>query len=81
MKQVEQGQWRDHCQDAESVILLSLENLRDLATVKEYKQLVVQQPYTILCFLGHDGHSVHVVCSSVRIGETTQTAQKKDKWS
>ena len=44
------------------LILLSLENLRDLATTEEYKRLAIQQPYTLLCFLGHDGHSLHIVC-------------------
>ena len=42
------------------LILLSLENLRDLATTEEYKRLAIQQPYTLLCFLGHDGH--HHLC-------------------
>ena len=32
------------------LILLSLENLRDLATTEEYKRLAIQQPYTLLCF-------------------------------
>ena len=45
-----------------SLVLLSLENLRDLATVEAYKQQATQQPYTLLCFLGHDGHSLHIVC-------------------
>lgn len=55
------------------LILLSLENLRDLATVEEYKLLAVKQPYTLLCFLGHDGHSLHVVCryESEEINKTT----------
>ena len=44
------------------LVLLSLENLRDLATVEAYKRLAAQQPYTQLCFLGHDGHSLHIVC-------------------
>ena len=44
------------------LVLLSIENLRDLATVEEYKRLAMQQPYTLLCFLGHDGHSLHIVC-------------------
>ena len=44
------------------LVLLSLENLRDLATVQEYKRLAIQQPYTLLCFLGHDGHSLRIVC-------------------
>ena len=42
--------------------LLSLDNLRDLSTVEEYKRLATQQPYTLLCFMGHDGHSLHIVC-------------------
>ena len=45
-----------------ALVLLSLENLRDLATVQEYKRLAIQQPYTLLCFLGHDGHSLRIVC-------------------
>ena len=44
------------------LVLLSLENLRDLATAEEYKHLATQLPYTLLCFLGHDGHSLHIVC-------------------
>ena len=44
------------------LVLLSLENLRDLATAEEYKRLAALQPYTLLCFLGHDGHSLHIVC-------------------
>ena len=42
--------------------LLSLENLRDLSTVEEYKRQAILQPYTLLCFIGHDGHSLHIVC-------------------
>ena len=45
-----------------ALVLLSLENLRDLITVQEYKRLAIQQPYTMLCFLGHDGHSLRIVC-------------------
>ena len=44
------------------LVLLSLENLRDLATVEAYKRLATMQPYTLLCFIGHDGHSLHIVC-------------------
>ena len=44
------------------LVLLSLENLRDLATAEEYKRLAALQPYTLLSFLGHDGHSLHIVC-------------------
>ncbi len=43
------------------LILLSLENLRNLSTVEEYKRLAILQPYTLLCFMGHDGHSLHIV--------------------
>ena len=58
------------------LILLSLENLRDLATVEEYKRLAAQQPYTLLCFLGHDGHSLHIVCPyTISIGSPTVTTQ------
>ena len=45
-----------------SLVLLSLENLRDLATVEEYKRLTAMQPFTLLCFIGHDGHSLRIVC-------------------
>lgn len=44
------------------LVLLSLENLRDLTTAEEYKRTASQQPYTLLCFLGHNGHSIHIVC-------------------
>ena len=44
-----------------ALVLLSLENLRDLVTVEEYKRLATQVPYTLLCFIGHDGHSLHIV--------------------
>ena len=44
------------------LVLLSLENLRDLTTVEEYKRYATQLPYTLLCFIGHDGHSLHIVC-------------------
>ena len=43
------------------LVLLSLDNLRDLETVAEYKKLAALQPYTMLCFMGHDGHSLHIV--------------------
>ena len=45
-----------------NLVLLSIENLRDLPTVREYKELATRQLYTLLCFIGHDGHSVHIVC-------------------
>ena len=45
-----------------NLVLLSIENLRDLPTVREYKELAKQQLYTMLCFLGHDGHSLQIVC-------------------
>lgn len=44
------------------LILLSLENLRDLPTVREYKELAIRQLYTLLCFIGDDGHSLQIVC-------------------
>ena len=58
-----------------TLVLLSLENLRDLVTVEEYKRLATQLPYTLLCFIGHDGHSLHIVCQyTIADGELTQTA-------
>lgn len=51
-----------HAKTINPLVLLSLENLRDLPTVEEYKRLAIQQPYTLLCFIGHDGHSLHIVC-------------------
>ena len=58
-----------------ALMLLSLENLRDLVTVEEYKRLATQLPYTMLCFIGHDGHSLHIVCPyTIADGELTQTA-------
>ena len=58
-----------------SLVLLSLENLRNLATVEEYKRLAALQPYTQLCFLGHDGHSLHIVCPyTVADGNPSGTA-------
>ena len=58
-----------------TLVLLSLENLRDLSTVEAYKRLAAQQPYTLLCFLGHDGHSLHIVCPyTISDGEPTDTA-------
>ena len=58
-----------------ALVLLSLENLRDLATVQEYKRLAIIQPYTLLCFIGHDGHSLHIVCRyDVSDGPTSETA-------
>ena len=57
------------------LVLLSLENLRDLSTVQEYKRLASQLPYTQLCFFGHDGHSLHIVCTyGVSDGELSDTA-------
>ncbi len=57
------------------LVLLSLENLRDLPTSEEYKRLASQQPYTLLCFLGHDGHALHIVCPyTVSDGKPAETA-------
>ncbi len=44
------------------LVLLSIENLRDLPTVREYKEQAARQLYTLLCFIGHDGHSLRIVC-------------------
>ena len=44
------------------LLLLDLENLDDLTTVIEYKRAAAPLPYTLLAFIGHDGHSLHVVC-------------------
>lgn len=58
-----------------ALVLLSLENLRDMATVEEYKRLAALQPYTMLCFMGHDGHSLHIVCPyTVTDGEVLASA-------
>ena len=57
------------------LILLSLENLRDMSTVEEYKRMAAMQPYTLLCFMGHDGHSLHIVCPyAVSDGNPSETA-------
>ena len=59
-----------------SLVLLSIENLRDLTTVREYKELAARQLYTLLCFIGHDGHSLHIVCSyEMTDGEPSDTSQ------
>ena len=55
------------------LVLLSLENLRDLATVREYKLLAVRQLYTLLCFIGDDGHSLNIVCP-FSVSGTAETA-------
>ena len=58
------------------LVLLSIENLRDLPTVREYKELAARQLYTLLCFIGHDGHSLHIVCRyDVTNGEPSETTQ------
>ena len=57
------------------LVLLSIENLRDLATAEEYKQRAGIIPYTLLAFIGHDGHSLRIVCSyTVTGGEPTAVA-------
>ena len=50
------------------LVLLSIENLRDLATAEEYKQRAGIIPYTLLAFIGHDGHSLRIVCPYVVTG-------------
>ena len=58
------------------LVLLSIENLRDLPTVREYKELAASQLYTLLCFIGHDGHSLRIVCRyDVTNGEPSETTQ------
>lgn len=58
------------------LVLLSLKNLRDLATVREYKELAIRQLYTMLCFIGHDGHSLHIICRyDVSDGEVSEISQ------
>ena len=58
------------------LVLLSIENLRDLPTVREYKELAARQLYTLLCFIGHDGHSLHIVCRyDVSDGLPSETTQ------
>ena len=58
------------------LVLLSIENLRDLLTVREYKELAARQLYTLLCFIGHDGHSLRIVCRyDVTNGEPSETTQ------
>lgn len=60
-----------------NLVLLSIENLRDLATVREYKELAVRQLYTLLCFIGHDGHSLHIVCRyDATDGASSETTQQ-----
>ncbi len=44
------------------LVLLSLENLRDLTTAIGYQHLANQLPYTLLTFLGAGGHSLDIVC-------------------
>ena len=74
------AEWMKHSQELKAkslnaLVLLSLENLRDLATVQEYKRLAILQPYTLLCFMGHDGHSLRIVCPyTVSDGELSETA-------
>ncbi len=61
------AEWQKHqgelkVRQNNQLVLLSLENLRDLATVREYKEMAARQLYTLLCFIGGDGHSLHIVC-------------------
>ena len=60
------------------LVLLSIENLRDLATAEEYKQRAGIIPYTLLAFIGHDGHSLRIVCPyAVTGGEPTAVAPQR----
>ena len=57
------------------LVLLSLENLRDLPTVREYKELAARQPYTLLSFIGDNCHSLMIVCRyDVTGGEPSDVA-------
>jgi len=61
------AEWQKHqgelkVRQGNRLVLLSLENLRDLPTVREYKELAARQLYTLLCFIGDDGHSLQIVC-------------------
>ena len=61
------AEWQKHQGELKArqnnhLVLLSLENLRDLPTVREYKEQAARQLYTMLCFIGDDGHSLHIVC-------------------
>ena len=61
------AEWQKHNGELKAkrfnqLTLLSLENLRDLPTVREYKEMAIRQPYTLLCFIGDDGHSLNIVC-------------------
>lgn len=70
-----EGQLR--ARELNRLVLLSIENLRDLVTVQEYKELAIRQLYTLLCFMGHDGHSLHIVCRyDVSDGEASAVTQK-----
>ena len=60
------------------LVLLSLENLRDLPTAEEYKRLAARQPYTLLSFIGHDGHSLHIVCP-YSVSDTTDESMETAK--
>ena len=55
------------------LVLLQLNNLRDLATVEEYKRQVALLPFTLLAFAGHDGRSVNIVCPYRAYDETEET--------
>ena len=73
----QQGELKVRC--INQLILLTLENLRDLATVREYKEQAARQLYTLLCFIGDDGHSLNIVCPNVpktSLPDTISTSRK-----
>ena len=75
------AEWQKHqgelkVRQGNRLVLLSLENLRDLPTVREYKELAARQLYTMLCFIGDDGHSLQIVCPYDV--NTPETAHDKD---
>ncbi len=71
------AEWQKHqgelrVRQNNQLVLLSLENLRDLSTVREYKEMAARQLYTLLCFIGDDGHSLQIVCPyDINTPETT----------
>lgn len=64
------------CVNNNHLVLLQLNNLRNLATAEEYKRQASLLPYTLLAFIGHDGRSVNIVCPYSAYDETTETEQQ-----
>ena len=69
-------QGMEKIKETNRLVLLSVENLRDLTTALMYKELASQQLFTRLCFIGYDGRSLHIVCHyDVTDGEISETTQ------